>query len=316
MATEELKAILAIYDESSSILAIQGRGVLFQSNEQATSKIIQRAAFTRYAGQIIGEWATVQGEKFVECGKMELDGFKVIDLSGLGLERRVGEWIKDLCKGRVDLENPKTIVVLMPFKDKIIIFTSEKMPNKGFWERKKNRVFFEISALHPQLARFMVNLSMVREGDLLLDPFAGSMSIPIEAVSVGAYAVGGELDAEAVFGGTKNLRLGDGKWDVLRADALHPPFAPNSFSSIATDPPFGRLKKIIGQDKKESFFSAFLIDAGQLLKPRGGLSFLLPQDLDPEILPWRTAGIELLGVVPMRVHKSFIRYALRCRKTV
>jgi len=315
VAFEEARAILETYDDGYKVLEANGRLLLFEASAAATSKLAWRAAFTRYSGRVVGKLAIDGAESYLDCGDLDLQGFRVIDAGRLGFERRVGEWVLRSCGGSVNLNNPKTLLVCAPHHKDLIIFASQPIGEKGFWERKKSRVYFEISALQPQMARFMVNLAMAKEKELFLDPFGGSMSIPAEAASIGAYAIGGELDPTSLRGGFENMkRFFETGWDIFLADALHPPFANQTIWSIATDPPFGRLKKVLSGERSEEFFSKIILNAGDLLKRGGGISMLLPQWVLPEALPWDEAGIRVICTIPMRAHKSFTRYAVRGRR--
>ncbi len=318
MAIGELESVLSTYDRKSRVVRAEGRLVYVEASEEALRKLNARAAFTRYSGKIVGEISNRGlGEISLSLKDVDLSAFKVVDETGMGLERRIGEVVVKGYGGKVNLERPVTLIVAGKSKDKVVLIAADAPPEKGFWERKKKRVYFEISALAPQLARFMVNLAMVKEGSLFLDPFAGSMSIPAEAASLGAYAVGGEIDAVSAAGGFENMKNAFATgWDVLVADATHAPFRDGVFNSIATDPPFGRLKKAFGDNGSYvDFLSAFMHEASRLLAPFGGLAFLLPQGVDQGSLPWKEAGLKPLRFIPMRAHKSFTRYAVRAIKT-
>jgi len=318
MAIGELESILSTYDRESRVVRAEGRLVYVEASDEALRRLNARAAFTRYSGKLVGEISNRGlGEISLSLKDVDLSAFKVIDETGMGLERRIGEAIVKGYGGKVNLERPINLIIAAKSEDKVVLIVAETPPEKGFWERRKKRAYFEISALAPQLARFMVNLAMVKEGSLFLDPFAGSMSIPIEAASLGAYAVGGEIDAVSATGGFENMNnLFAAGWDVLVADAVHSPFKDGTFDSIATDPPFGRLKKAFG-DKGSyvDFLSTFMHEASRLLVPFGGLAFLLPQGVDQGSLPWKEAGLKPLRFIPMRAHKSFTRYAVRAIKT-
>ncbi|MGC8600895.1 MAG: hypothetical protein ACP5GO_00810 [Thermoprotei archaeon] len=318
MAIAELEAILYVYDRDSYVQASKGRLVYFKASEEAIKRVNAQAAFTRYAGTVVGEISNGRlGDMWLTLRDVDLSAFKVIDKTGLGLERQLGDVIVKAYHGKVSLERPHTLIVTAKSDDKVIVLAVQAPPEKGFWARKNKRVYFEISALSPQLARFLVNLAMVKEGSLFLDPFAGSMSIPAEAASLGAYVIGSDVDIQSAQGGFENMKnMFISGWDVLVADAIHPPFREGIFDSIASDPPFGRLKKPFGNmGSYLDFLSSFVLSAGRLLSPLGGLAFLLPQGIDQELLPWEEAGLKLLRLIPMRAHKSFTRYVARAIKT-
>jgi site-specific DNA-methyltransferase (cytosine-N4-specific) len=60
---------------------------------------------------------------------------------------------------------------------------------------------------HPQIARYLMGHSQLTRGSLVLDPFAGSGTVLVEAVHYGCDAVGVEANPLAVLVGNSKLRL-------------------------------------------------------------------------------------------------------------
>ena len=78
--------------------------------------------------------------------------------------------------------------------------------------------FFHPGVLMPRMARSLVNLTQTRAGERLLDPFAGTCGILIEACLIGIEGVGIEVQTRLVKGALCNLEnmdcsliLGDAK---------------------------------------------------------------------------------------------------------
>jgi len=60
-------------------------------------------------------------------------------------------------------------------------------------------------SISPRLAKMMINLSEVKEKEILLDPFCGIGSILIEALNMDINVIGIDRDREAINGALKNI---------------------------------------------------------------------------------------------------------------
>ncbi|XP_053670305.1 tRNA (guanine(10)-N2)-methyltransferase homolog [Anopheles nili] len=124
----------------------------------------------------------------------------------------------------------------------------------------KNRKFIGNTSMDPQLSLLMANQGLVRDGDLVFDPFAGSGSLLVAAAKFGAYVVGTDIDYMVVHGKSKPTRVnqkvraedesilanlqqygcGGLFVDVLVADFSRSIWTKNIIlDSIITDPPYG-----------------------------------------------------------------------------
>jgi len=82
----------------------------------------------------------------------------------------------------------------------------------------------------PRLARALVNISLIRPGEKLLDPFSGTGGIVLEASLVGAYGIGSDIDPFMADGSRKNVP-GAG---IVRADTRCLPFRDASIDAVVT----------------------------------------------------------------------------------
>ena len=119
-------------------------------------------------------------------------------------------------------------------------------PQLGLASRSPHiRPFFHPSALSPKLAGCMVNLTRIRENQLLLDPFCGVGSILIEAALLNCQVIGSDIDARMVWASRKNLdHYGLSEKALAIADARELPF--EGMHAVATDPPYGKLSTTRG----------------------------------------------------------------------
>lgn len=105
----------------------------------------------------------------------------------------------------------------------------------------------ESLAISPRLAKILVNLSEVKKGGLLLDPFCGVGGIIQEALLKKINCYGIDKDKKAIDNAHDNLKWLAEHYDIhasynlLNANARNLPNI--KFEGIATEPELGRLKK-------------------------------------------------------------------------
>ena len=109
-------------------------------------------------------------------------------------------------------------------------------------------------------ARMLVNLVAVGEGTLLLDPFAGTGGIVIEALASGCSVTSADFDP-ALQEGLSHLGA---KHSVADASCL--PFADGMFDAIATEPPY--------HEQAKSTVIGALHEMERVLKEGGRLAIL------------------------------------------
>lgn len=204
---------------------------------------------------------------------------------------------------KVDLEHPKNIIRIC-----------EGKPAKEVWHfGKAHRTFVyrHHLTLDSELARFLVNLSRVKEGQKLLDPFCGTGSILIEAGKMGAKGFGSDIDDEMIFYARENLWANRLKAKLLacsvsnlRPDSFSPGGSGGSnhlFDAVVTDLPYGRCSALHGK-KKEKIYDEALNKISKILKPKGTAVLLLDR-------PLKTRKLKPIARYKIREHKSLTRYA-------
>ena len=130
------------------------------------------------------------------------------DIDTVATERKSGSLILANCENiKVNLTKPNSLVrVVVHQSDVYIAIERIKLNKKHFEESKPHkRPFFYPGSMSPKLARCMVNLSRVKEGQLLLDPFCGTGGILIEAGLIGCKVVGSDIYWKMKNGTSINL---------------------------------------------------------------------------------------------------------------
>ena len=130
------------------------------------------------------------------------------EIDTVGYERKAGSLILENCDNiKVNLTKPKSLVRVVAYQDEFFIAIEKIKLNKKHFEESKphKRPFFYPGSMNPKLARCMVNLSRVKEGQLLLDPFCGTGGILIEAGLIGCRVVGSDIYWKMKIGTSINL---------------------------------------------------------------------------------------------------------------
>jgi tRNA (guanine10-N2)-dimethyltransferase len=144
----------------------------------------------------------------------------------------------------------------------------------------------------------MVNLSRVRKGDLLPDPFCGTGGILIEAGLIGVRVMGSDSDQRMVEGCRKNLEYFNIPGELLCSDVS----AINvRVDAVVTDLPYGRAATT-RREPIQKLYGRALSAIGRAIKSGGyavvGSPFSLPS----------SGKLDLIEAHRMRVHKGLSRY--------
>ncbi|MGB2875971.1 MAG: THUMP domain-containing class I SAM-dependent methyltransferase [Gaiellaceae bacterium] len=140
--------------------------------------------------------------------------------------------------------------------------------------RRAYRVASRPGSLHPPLARALSLLAGLWRGAVLMDPFCGSGTIPIEAkLACRELRVRGlDLDPEAVAAARRNAAAANVEVELAVADAAD--LAVDSAHRLATNPPWGETVGSAGRFRLDP--SSFVNELVRVLDPEGRAVFLAP----------------------------------------
>jgi tRNA (guanine10-N2)-dimethyltransferase len=260
-------------------------------SEHALKSTLERSSFIKFAALVVRKLNGLLLEELSKVNWSFVESpfcVRVINLTEhgpLSLEAKLAAPIYDYLwhhRGKipkVSLSAPKTIVLFLIREKDIFVC-------KKFWESKKGKFagrepaqkpVFHPTSLKPKLALLLVNLSRVKKGQSLLDPFCGTGSVLIEAGLIGCKPIGIDLDEKMVSGAKTNLDFYGVKAKLLVGNALELQkyFKPNSIDGIATDPPYGRSTKI-GAKSLNELYKGFFSSAFKVLKKGKFLSIIYP----------------------------------------
>lgn len=236
--------------------------------------------------------------------------------SEASLESKAGAIIKR--KGyKVNLQNPsKTFILLFTKQTCFFCLLLYSVDKKQFGERKPHlRPFFSPGVILPKFARALVNLSRIKEKELLLDPFCGTGGILIEAGMIGARIIGVDVQEKMVEGTKTNLEFYGLTGDLIVGDASKMSLRDNSVDAIVTDMPYGRSSLISGSGyftaESRSMFLAGLYrnvldEIQRVLKHRGKVVIISNSSSIYSLS--RGYNFRVLEKHKYRVHRSLSRY--------
>lgn len=222
------------------------------------------------------------------------------------LERELGSLIRSKAGTTVDLDNPQCRIDGFLTSTGIVLSRRLATANRTAIRarRPSKRAFFHPSAMGTILARCIVNLALPSEGEILVDPFAGSGGFLIEADEMNLQAIGMEKNRRQLWGLKKNLRAhGRGLAGGILGDARYPPFQPGAVACIATDPPYG-----IASSTEGVVIETLLEDMLKNWKPivRGRLVICLPRTI-PIVEIAERVGWYPIEIYFWLVHRSLTR---------
>jgi len=223
----------------------------------------------------------------------------------------------------VNLENPtKTFVLLLTAQACLFCVLLHSVDKKQFEEKKPHlRPFFSPGVIIPKIARALVNLSGVKDKELLLDPFCGTGGISMEGGMIGARIIGADVQDKMVKGAKENLKFFGVIGDLIVSDAAKMPLKDNSVDAIATDMPYGRSSFVswsgsLMTQSRSVFLERLYLDAldeiYRVLKT-GRKAVIVSNS--PSFLYIRPKhGFQLMERHTYRVHKSLNRYITVLKK--
>jgi tRNA (guanine10-N2)-dimethyltransferase len=140
----------------------------------------------------------------------------------------------------VNLEKPDIIIYLI-FTNQQNFFGFSK-PEKNFPRPKK--VKRHPHELDWKLARAMINLIGLKEGETVCDPFCGTGTTLLEAESMGIKAIGVDFDEKMFEISKENLAINRYNSKLVKGDFSQFTSMKDKFDGIVTDLPYGTASKV------------------------------------------------------------------------
>ena len=237
------------------------------------------------------------------------------EIDTVGYEIKLGTLILDNSQNiKVNLSKPKTLVRVVAHDNDLFVGIERiKLDKKHFEDSKPHkRPFFYPGSMNPKLARCMVNLSRIREGELLLDPFCGTGGILIEAGLIGCKLVGSDIYWKMQNGTAINLDYyGITDYRTFHLDVRELKMY-EKVASVVTDPPYG-ISTSTGDVDGEEIFNEFFHAIYDNMKDDAYLCMASPHyvDLKPMV---DEVGFEIVEQYGIKMHRSLTRIISVIRK--
>ncbi|MDR3063259.1 MAG: TIGR01177 family methyltransferase [Methanobrevibacter sp.] len=243
-----------------------------------------------------------------ESFAIRIKKYDKINLDTLKIEKKLGAIIKNNYPSvKVKLENPKTFIrVIITEKSIYIGYMKYKINKKHFQEMKPHkRPFFYPGSMSPKLARAMVNLSKIKEGETLLDPFCGTGGILIEGGMIGAKLIGSDISWKMKNGTGINLNHCDfSHWATHHLDVRELKLD-DKVDAVVTDPPYG-ISTSTGGEKSEIIYKEFLDSISKNMKKNALLCMASPHYLNLDKI-LKDLDFKLIDRHEIKMHKSLTR---------
>ncbi|MCH8914432.1 MAG: methyltransferase domain-containing protein [Thaumarchaeota archaeon] len=299
LASDEIIAISKMYDRFAKAKVISNL-VIIQS-KTSWNEIARRASFVRVSGQILRKMSGLfLGEdNFQVLKNVNTFVCRIINLSSkqfniLELERSMGDMISKFSHARVELEDPDITVYLI-FTDKESFFGFSKRVRK---ENRPKKIKNHPHELDWKLTRVMINLTGLKEGETVCDPFCGTGTTLLEAESMGIHAIGLDFDEKMYKISKENLKANGYKSKVFKSDFRELSKISEKFDGIVTDLPYGRASKT--SEKPEEILKKFF----SILPKRKRIAIMYKKEL--------ANNLKLSGLKKYEIyrHKSLTRTIL------
>lgn len=327
----ELNALIDIFSLGGNLNCFKNYVILESSiSEEIIKKMVKRGGYTNEGHVIFSESPIINQnvdetlDNFFKSSETldfpverdETFAVRVLKLekespfNSMEIERKLGGIIKKKTSAQVSLKNPsKTVKVVISNDTMYTGIVIEKRDVEYFQNNRPHlRAYFHPGCIMPKLARCLVNLSRVKEGEIVLDPFCGTGGFLIEAGFLGCKLIGSDIDEQMVNGALLNLNTYDLSKQVIsikHSDAKNvskylEDLKIEKIDGIVTDPPYG-----ISTSKKGDMLEIFekIVD---VLKDNDYLVFAAPNRMELDL--------NLVEFYEMRVHKSLTRYIHVYRK--
>lgn len=212
--------------------------------------------------------------------------------------------------GRVDLKRPELHLTLLEDGDAAQgeplhrVFLARELCRGAHGKTQKlslkRRGYVTTTSMDAKTSLVMANVAGLREGDRVLDPFAGSGGLLLAAAEMGAGVtvgvdvnstidlgkVAGNFEAQGLTPPARYL-FGDAASPAIQAElgGLGPPF-----DVIVADPPYGKREKGAARAEgaaEEAVATLWRMAASPLLRVGGRAVFFVPAHPScPNIVPW------------------------------
>ena len=292
MAVDEAVAVIRTETSGEFSDVQSGPGWLAATfDESHLEDICSRVALTKEVGELLCTFDPAdleplrgielpEGSFAVRASRFE---GMMKDVDSQALTRSVGQILS--AKNQVNLKEPDiTVRLLMCDVCQLYVLThvTETGPLRA--RKVSERPFFSPISLHPKYARALINLTGVKRGGTVLDPFCGTGGIVIEAAAMGMKALASDFDPAMVDGTIENIEyFGLEISGFAVADIKDIPTIFSEVDAVVCDPPYGRSTKT-GGEAVDAIYAKAAEAIPKVLVPGGRLGMVLPHPFESPFL--------------------------------
>lgn len=258
LATDEIITISKTYDRFAKAKVISNL-VVIQSKTN-WNEIAKRASFVKVSGQILRKMSGLflDEENLGILKNAKTFVCRIINLSSnqfniSELENSMGDMISKFSHAKVELDNPDITIYLIFTNEENFFGFSKRIKEKSRPKKIKNHPH----ELDWKLTRVMINLTGLKEGETVCDPFCGTGTTLLEAESMCIHAIGSDFDEKMCEISKDNLKVNGYKAKVFKSDFQELSKISEKFDGIVTDLPYGRASKasVKPEEILKKFFS-------------------------------------------------------------
>jgi tRNA (guanine10-N2)-dimethyltransferase len=275
-------------------------------DQERIPRLAERLALTHRIGRYLGRWGDrVEDLPPIPDGSIALRvrGYRehAKDLDVESIVRSLG---KHFSSGRrVDLTNPD-VEVRGIVSDQLHLHVKLFEIDRSQYDLRKvkERPYFSPISLHPRYARALVNLTGLRAGQCLLDPFCGTGGTLIEAALLGLRPLGSDISPTMIEGCRSNMEhfgLDPGRLEAIDIGSIGETFG--KVDAVASDPPYGRSTST-NKEELGKLYARSMTSMRDVLTPGGRLAIVFPRSVE---IP---QGLRLEQTHTQKVHRSLNRY--------
>jgi len=252
LARGELKALLEVLGASINIECYTMICVTSPvSSVDIAESIMSRASYLKESGILLGVFSAYSEREAREASSLlEEKRAHISVFKSTVSESSVKAFLK---AARIEHTTRGTGEYRLIFSDGFVFLGIKKLTanTKSIEERARSKPFKRSIELSPEIARVLVNLSRAKRGELLLDPFAGTGVILIEAWSMGVRAIGVDIDSTIVRGMRSNVLFFNANSLIVYGDSRTLLY--KYIDHVATDLPYGKAASTHGADIRDLY---------------------------------------------------------------
>jgi len=302
--------VYSIVDTNETVLIVESK-----VNYADVQKLAQRLSFTFYIDEFLFSCSNSLSEikKYASKHMINREGTIAIrckNRSENADSQRIVETLGEIyTKNRtVDLTNPDIEMRVVLTDTYVYVGLKIAEIDRTLFEKRKvqYRPFFSPISLHPKLARALVNLSSIKKGETMLDPFCGTGGIVLEAGLIGAEVIGSDIEGKMIEGCKKTLEFYKIKeYELFCSDIgdIHELIG-SSVDAVVTDLPYGKSTTTKGEDIQMLYHRAFQ-SISKVLK-KDGLAVIGLSNAD--MISAGEQYFTLVHTYDFKVHRSMTRY--------